>query len=522
MLRGFLTVGGWTMLSRVLGLVRDQLLAAFLGAGPIQDAYQVAFRLPNMFRQLFGEGALNTAFVPLFSAMLTTDGTEKARRFASETFSVLLTWLTLIAVLGEIFMPQVVSVIAAGFPMDGDRYHMAVSLSRITFPYLVLICAAALVSGVLNGLHRFGVAAAAYVSFNVVGIAAILLLPPLTGDVGKAAAWGVTASGVAQLGLLLLAVRRAGFRLMLMPPRLTARIHTLIRRMAIGCLGSGISQINLLVDTIIASYLPAGSVSFIYFADRINQLPLGVLGAAAGTTLLPVLSRHVAAKDHDGAHSAQNRAIDYAMVLTLPAALGMIVLAHPIIATLFQHGAFTPRDAMLSAQSLRAFAIGLPAFVLIKVLAPGFFARGDTATPVRIGLFTLTLNFVLNLLLMHPLLHAGPPLASSLAAIVNVATLGFVLRRRGLLHIAPATLSRVARMMLAALGMAAVLLMLNLTVLGPLAVRHGPLRIVALMLLVTAGMLAYGLGLQLLGVMELRAAGTMLRARLARRRGSAA
>lgn len=522
MLKGFLTVGGWTMLSRVLGLVRDQLLAAFLGAGPIQDAYQVAFRLPNMFRQLFGEGALNAAFVPLFSAMITTEGTDRARRFASETFSVLLTWLTMIAVLGEIFMPQVVSVIAAGFPMDGDRYHIAVTLSRITFPYLVLICAAALVSGVLNGLHRFGVAAAAYVSFNVVGIAAILLLPPLTGDVGQAAAWGVTASGVVQLGLLLVAARRAGFRLMLLPPRLTARIHTLIRRMAIGCLGSGVSQINLLVDTIIASYLPPGSVSFIYFADRINQLPLGVLGAAAGTTLLPVLSRHVAAQDHDGAHDAQNRALDYAMVLTLPAAMGMIVLAHPIIATLFQHGAFTPRDAMLSAQSLRAFAIGLPAFVLIKVLAPGFFARGDTATPVRIGLFTLTLNFVLNLLLMHPLLHAGPPLASSLAATVNVATLAFLLRRRGLFRISTTTLSRVGRMMLAATCMAVVLVMLNLTALGPLAVRHGPLRIVALMILVIAGMLTYGIALQLLGVMEMRAAGAMLRARLARRRGRTA
>ncbi|WP_323991205.1 MULTISPECIES: murein biosynthesis integral membrane protein MurJ [Nguyenibacter] len=519
MLKGFLTVGGWTMLSRVLGLVRDQLLAAFLGAGPVQDAYQVAFRLPNMFRRLFGEGALNAAFVPLFSATLTTDGEEHARRFASETLSVLLAWLTVIALLGEIFMPVVLRIIAPGFSHAGSRYGLAVNLSRITFPYLVLICGAALVSGVLNGLHRFGVAAAAYVTFNIVGIAAIFVLTPLTGDVARAAAWGITASGVVQLALLLEAARRAGFRLYLPVPHLTARIRTLIGRMAIGCLGSGITQINLLVDTMIGTLLPEGSVSLMYFADRVNQLPLGVLGAAAGTTLLPVLSRHVSAQDSDNAHLTQNRAIEYALILTVPSALALMVLARPVMATLFGHGAFSPRDAMLSAQSLRAYALGLPAFVLIKVLSPGFFARGDTATPVRIGLATLLLNFVLNLVLMRPLAHVGPPLASSLAAMVNVALLGGVLHRRGALRLGAGTLSRVGRMVLAALGMVVVLVMLDLTVLGPLAVRPNPLRVPAMGVLVLAGMLAYGAGLQLLGVAELRTVGAMVRARLARRRG---
>jgi putative peptidoglycan lipid II flippase len=506
------------MLSRVLGLVRDQLLAAFLGAGPVQDAYQVAFRLPNMFRRLFGEGALNAAFVPLFSATLTTEGEESARRFASETLSVLLAWLTMIAVLGEIFMPLVLRVIAPGFTHAGDRYALAVTLSRITFPYLVLICGAALVSGVLNGLHRFGVAAAAYVTFNIVGIAAIFVLTPLTGDVARASAWGITASGVVQLGLLLIAARRAGFRLTLPKPHLTARIRTLIGRMAIGCLGSGITQINLLVDTMIGTLLPPGSVSLMYFADRINQLPLGVLGAAAGTTLLPVLSRHVTADDPSGAHATQNRAIEYALILTLPSTLALIVLARPIMATLFGHGAFTARDAMLSAQSLQAYAFGLPAFVLIKVLSPGFFARGDTATPVRVGLFTLVLNFALNLALMHPLAHIGPPLASSLAAIVNVGILGTVLHRRGALRLGGGAASRVGRMGLAALGMVAVLVALDLTALGPLAVRPNPLRIASLTVLVGAGMLAYGVGLQILGVIDHRRVAAMVQARIIRRR----
>ncbi|MBB2201162.1 murein biosynthesis integral membrane protein MurJ [Gluconacetobacter tumulisoli] len=519
MLRGFLTVGGWTMLSRVLGLVRDQILAALLGAGPIQDAYQIAFRLPNMFRRLFGEGALNAAFVPLFSATLTAEGEEPARRFASETLSVLLTWLTLIAVAGEIFMPQVLRVIAPGFSHEGTRYAMAVTLSRITFPYLVLICGAALVSGVLNGLHRFGVAAAAYVTFNVVGIAAIFLLTPLTGDVARASAWGITASGVVQFGLLLVAARRAGFRLTLVPPHLSARIRILIGRMAIGCLGSGITQINLMVDTMIGTLLPPGSVSLMYFADRVNQLPLGVLGAAAGTTLLPVLARHVTAEDVDSAHATQNRAIEYALILTLPSALALVVLAEPIMATLFGHGAFTARDAALSAQSLRAYAVGLPAFVLVKVLSPGFFARGDTATPVRIGMATLLLNFVLNLALMRPLAHMGPPLASSIAATVNVVMLVVLLSRRGALRVGGPTVSRVARMAVAAVSMVAVLAALEMTPLGRLAVQPGPQRIMCLGLLIAAGMTTYGVGLQALGIVDLRAVVAALRARLARRRG---
>ncbi|MBE7211038.1 MAG: murein biosynthesis integral membrane protein MurJ [Gluconacetobacter diazotrophicus] len=514
MLKGFLTVGGWTMASRVLGLVRDQLLAAAMGAGPMQDAFQVAFRLPNLFRRLFGEGAFNSAFVPLFTGLLAGEGPGVARTFAREALGVLLFWLLLLCVLGELFMPAVISVIGAGFTGNRD---LAVSLARITFPYVVLICAAALVSGVLNGLERFGVAAAAYVLFNVVGIAAILFLTPFVPDVAHAASWGITLSGVFQLGVLLWAARRAGMPMGIPKPRLSPRMRLLMRRMLPGLVGSGITQLNLVVDTVIGTYLPAGSVSVMYFADRVNQLPLGVLGAAAGTTLLPVLSRQVGRGEMVDAHRTQNDAIEYALVLTLPAALALAVLAEPILATLFGYGRFSPHDVALSAQSLRAYALGLPFFVLIKVLGPGFFARGDTVTPVRVGMATLGLNLCLNLLLMRPLQHVGPPLATSLASAANAAVLGVILLRRGALVPTRRSSSRLARMLLAGIGMAGLLHLGRQLAFGDLERWHGLQRMAGLGTLMVAGVVVYGALLQVLGVLDLRTLPGRIRGRLTRR-----
>jgi putative peptidoglycan lipid II flippase len=300
-------------------------------------------------------------------------------------------------------------------------------------------------------------------------------------------------------------------------PRLTPRIRELMRKMVPGLLGSGITQINLVVDTIIATLLPAGSVSLMYFADRVNQLPLGVLGAAAGTTLLPTLTREIAGGRTREAHAVQNRAIEYALILTLPATLALIVLARPIMASLFGHGAFTTHDAMLSAQSLRAYALGLPAFVLVKVLAPGFFARGDTVTPVRVGMGTLALNFALNLALYRPLAHVGPPLASSLAACANMLALGFLLRARGGLAVDRRSLSRLGRMALAALAMTALLVALQATTLGHVADWHGLRRITGMGMLVACGMAAYVGALHMLGVADLRVMPGRLLRRVARK-----
>jgi len=503
-----MTVGAWTAASRVMGFIRDMLIAAFLGAGPVADAFFIANRLPNLFRRLFGEGAFNSAFVPVFSGLLTTEGEDVARGFAEEAAAALAFWLVALTIAGEIFMPAALHVIAAGFSRDPAKFALTVTLSRIAFPYLVLICLAALLSGVLNALDRFIAAAAAPLLYNAFAIAAMFALAPFVPTVGHALAWGVSLSGVAQLVLLYWAVWRAGLRLHLPRPRMTPRMRLLMRRMAPGLVGAGITQLNLTMDVFIGSLLPAGSVSLLYYADRINQLPLGVLGTAVGTALLPLLSRQVAADQRDEARDTQNRAIEYALVLTLPAAFALAILADPILQVLFARGAFSHHDAALSAQSLAAYAAGLPAFVLVKVLSPGFFARGDTSTPVRLGMFVLALNFALNLALMHPLQHVGPPVATSVAAWLNVGLLGFMLIRRDYMRPDRLLGSRVARMVAATALMSAALLGTR-WMLVPVGGHHVPVLYLAV--LIGVGLVAYGMFAQVMGVFDAR--GFVMRAR---------
>jgi putative peptidoglycan lipid II flippase len=492
MFKNLLTVGGWTLLSRVLGLVRDLQLAALLGAGPVQDAYQVACRLPNMFRRLFGEGAFNAAFVPQFSAMLETEGEASSQRFAAETLGAMLLWLSLLCILGELFMPAVLWLVAPGFH-DGntDRYAIGLGLTRITLPYMVLICATALVSGVLNGMHRFSAAAAAYVAFNVIGIGATWIGAHFFHAPAEASAWGVTISGAVQLVLVLWATHRAGLTLLPRWPHLNTHARTLITRMVPGLIGSGVTQVNLLVDTMIASKLPTGAVSWLYFADRLNQLPLGVLGAAAGTTLLPVMTRLIASGDEAGARGSMNRSLDYTAMLTLPAAFGLMALAPGIIAALFGVGHFTTLDVVHSAAALRAYSLGLPAFVCIKVLTPGFYAHGDTSTPVRIGFLTIGLNLALNLLLYRPLVEVGPPLASTIAAFVNVGLLAAILYRRGHFQADTVQISRLTKMLAASVVMAAVVIGVQHMLAPDLIVWPKLLRFVTVVALIGCGGIVY-------------------------------
>jgi putative peptidoglycan lipid II flippase len=516
MLRGILTVGGWTMASRILGFLRDILIASMLGAGPVADAFFVANRLPNLFRRLFGEGAFNAAFVPAFSGLLATEGKGAAQRFAEEATAVLAFWLFGIALLAELFMPAVMAVLAPGFLNIPEKFALAVELSRITFPYMPLICLAALLSGVLNGLDRFAAAAAAPVVYNAVSICFMLGLVGLVPTAGHALAWGVSVSGVFQLALLVWAVRRAGMKLHIPRPRLTPQMRLLLRRMAPGLLGAGVTQLNLSVDVIIGSLLPAGTVSVLYYADRINQLPLGTIGVAVGTALLPTLSRQALAGEARAAIATLNRALEYALVLTLPAALALIAVPGAIIGVLFGRGAFDAQSVHLSAQALAAYAVGLPAFVLVKVLVPGFFARGDTSMPVKVGMAAVGLNLALNVAFMVPLKHLGPPLASALAAWFNVAVLAAILMRRGHMALDPQLRRSVPRMVLAGLVMVAVLLALEHMVFQPLAGLSG-WRWAGLAVLVAGGLAAYGMAGQILGAFTLR--DTF--ARLGRRRARA-
>ncbi len=517
MLRGILTVGGWTMASRFLGFARDILIADLLGAGPVADAFFLANRLPNLFRRLFGEGAFNAAFVPGFAGLLETEGADAARRFAEQAIAVMAFWLFGLTVLAEIFMPQLMGLYALGFTDDPAKFALTVELGRITFPYMPLICLTALLSGVLNGLDRFAAAAAAPLIYNVVSIAFMLVLPGIVPTVGHAAAWGVSVSGVAQILLLYWAVNRAGMRLHIPRPRLTPQMRLLFRRMAPGLLGSGVIQLNLAVDAFIAGLLPAGTVSVIYYADRINQLPLGVIGAAVGTALLPTLSRQVRSAQPEQAVSTLNRAIEYALMLTLPAALALLVVALPIMSVLFGRGAFTHDDAVRSAQALAAYAVGLPAFVIVKVLVPAFFARGDTKAPVWTGTLAVALNLALNFAFMVPLQHMGPPLASSVAAWFNVVLLAWLLNKRDHMAADAALLRRVPRMLAAGLVMCAVLWGVEHTLFAAIGTAHG-LRWVALALLVGSGLAAYGVAGQLLGGFDLREAAAMILRRRAGKR----
>jgi putative peptidoglycan lipid II flippase len=376
------------------------------------------------------------------------------------------------------------------------------------------------VSGVLNGLEKFTAASASYVLFNIVSIACMIWLTPYVPTVGHALSWGVTVSGVVQLGLLMVAVRRCGMALHIPRPRMTPQMRLLMRRMAPGLVGAGVTQLNLTVDVIIASLLPPGTVSVLYCADRVQQLPLGVIGTAVGTALLPMLSRQVRAGEAASAIGTLNRAIEYGLFLTLPAALALIVCAEPIMLVLFGRGAFSLESVHLSSQSLAAYALGLPAFVLVKVFAPAFFARGDTSMPVKIGVGSVALNLCLNLVFMVPLAHIGPALATSLAAICNVGGLAFVLLRRG--HFAPdwQFRRRCLGMVGASVAMGGVLWALGVLLFA--APPHGLLRFAALGGLVGAGMLAYALAASLLGAYDLREVGRLMSRRRLRGDGGSA
>ncbi|SDH04546.1 murein biosynthesis integral membrane protein MurJ [Roseospirillum parvum] len=458
LVRAIATVGGLTLLSRVTGFARDILIAGLLGAGGVADAFFVAFKFPNLFRRLFAEGAFTAAFVPLFSRHL--EGEERARAraearaFAERAMSLLGVVLLALVALMEAIMPWAIHLFAPGFSAVPGKLELAAELSRITFPYLLFISLVSLQSGVLNGLGRFAAAAAAPILLNLTLIAFLvahntLPEPPFSGS-GHALAWAVSAAGVIQFVWLWVNCARAGMTLRPRLPRLTPEVKTLARRIVPGAIGAGVYQINLLVDTILASLVAPGAVSYLYYADRVTQLPLGVVGVAVGTALLPLLSRQLKAGRDAAAMGSMNRALEVALLFTVPAAVALMVLAGPLIGVLFERGAFDAEARQATAGALAAFAVGLPAYVLIKVLAPGFFAREDTRTPVKVAAVALLINVVLNLSFMWWLGHLGIALATALSAWVNALSLALLLRRRDSLVIDDRLAFRLPRIIAAA------------------------------------------------------------------------
>ncbi len=447
-------VGSATMASRLTGFIRDIFLAALMGAGPLAEIFVIAFRLPNLFRRLFAEGAFNAAFVPLFSERMAQKGESAALAFAGQIFSVLLAALAVFTLLAEIFMPALVLALAQGFAGDDEKFALAVHYARISFPYLIFMSLMALFAAMLNAVNRFFAAAFAPILLNLVliGSMALAVLDGVpTGDARLLdyVIYAVVLAGLAQFLFVFMAARRAALRVSLSQPALSADVKKVWRLAVPGILAAGIGQINLLVGTSIATG-QAGAAAWLYYADRLYQLPMGVIGVALSVALLPALARHLANRETAAAHGAQDMAVLVGFGLTVPAAVGLAVLALPIVTLLFERGAFSAVDSALTAQLIAVFSCGLPAFVLVKALQPSFFARQDTRAPLIDGAIGVGVNITLSLALFPSYGAPAIAFATVMAGWVTVTLMLWRMARRGIYRLSMPLLRRLAAQFLAA------------------------------------------------------------------------
>ena len=416
LISGFLTVGAWTLVSRVAGFLRDVFIAFWLGSGPVAEAFIVAQSLPNMFRRFFAEGALNMAFVPIYARKLET-GDDPAG-FARDAYWFMAAFLAIFTLAGQLVMPALVMVMASGFAGD-ERFDMAVTLGRIAFPYILFISLTALLSGMLNAMGRFLATAVAPVIMNAFLIAAMFAAAWSGWDMGRALAWSVTLAGVLQLGFIWIALRRGGARVPFRRPRLTPELRRLFTVAAPAVLAGGVVQVNLLIGRQVASF-HEGAVAWLAYSDRLYQLPLGVVGIAIGVVLLPDLSRRLGAGDEAGGRASFNRGAEFALFLTVPATVALAVIALPLVSVLFERGEFTAADSRQTALALAAYAVGLPAFVLHKVLQPLFYARHDTRRPFLYALVAMVVNAAVAVALMPLFGFLAAAIATSLSSWVMV------------------------------------------------------------------------------------------------------
>ncbi|RYH08309.1 murein biosynthesis integral membrane protein MurJ [Tropicimonas sp. IMCC6043] len=508
LMAGFLTVGFWTLMSRILGFVRDIVIAAQLGDGPVAEAFVVAFSLPNMFRRFFAEGAFNMAFVPIFSKKLEADDGPKT--FATDAFSGLAAVVILVTLVAQAAMPWLVLAMASGFRAD-ERFDLAVHFGRIAFPYILFISLAALLSGVLNASGRFTAAAAAPVLLNVILVTAMMIATATGGDFGTWLVWAVPVAGVAQFALVWTAASRAGFRLLPRRPRLTPDMKRLARVALPAMLAGGVVQVNLLVGRQVASYFD-GAIQYLNLADRLYQLPLGVVAIAIGVVLLPDLSRRLAGKDTAGGRDAFNRATEFALLLTLPAATALALVADPIVSVLYQRGAFSAEAAVRTAQVTAIYGLGLPAFVLQKVLQPLYFARHNTRTPFYYALVAMVINAAVAIGGAFVIGFQAAAWATTLAGWAMVALLWLGSRGMGEAAAIDARLKRRAqRIVIASAVMGAALLGTEKLLGEALYVQH--LRFGALAVLIIAGVVSY------FGVAQAIGATSFAEIRRAMRRG---
>jgi putative peptidoglycan lipid II flippase len=497
-------VGGLTLASRVLGLVRDSLFARYIGASFASDAFLVAFRLPNMFRALFAEGAFASAFIPMFNQKVADregPGLPAGIAFAEQALAVLLPVLLVVTVLLELLAWPVTFVLSGKFNgVTHEQFAYAVYLSRLQIPYLMLISLVSLLGGILNSLNKFWVNAAAPILLNLTLIVALLGFhssdPLIT---ARNQSIGVTVSGALQLAWLMWACRANGVSMRLRLPVWSADVKRLLKLILPAAAGAGAVQVNLVISTALAASLLAhGSVTYIYMADRLNQLPLGLIGIGLGTVLLPTISRQLGAGEEAAAMETQNRGLELALLLTLPATAALIVCGGPIAAALFGYGKFDANDVARTAEALAAFSIGLPSYILVKVLTPGYYARQDTRTPVRYAMISMAVNLVGNLVLIVPLQHMGPPLATAIASTVNVGMLYLTLVRRGHFTVDARLRRRGPRLALAALAMGAVL-WFGQGLMTPYTHGSWLVRGLTMAALVSAGCAVYGVATIALG-----------------------
>jgi putative peptidoglycan lipid II flippase len=484
---GFVTVGAWTLVSRIAGFVRDVMMAAYLGAGPVAEAFLIAFSLPNMFRRFFAEGAFNLAFVPMFAKKV--EAGDDPEGFARDAWAMMTAILLGVTLLGLLAMPWLVLAMAAGFAGD-ERFDLAVLFGRITFPYILFISLVALLSGVLNATGRFINTSAVPVLMNLVFIAAMLLADRAGWDMGLTLAWATPVTGIAQLAMTLWSTRRAGFRFPLRRPRLTPELRRLAVIAAPAVLAGGVVQINLIVGRQVASFTE-GAIAWLSYADRLYQLPLGVVGIAVGVVLLPDLSRRLRAGDGEGGRASFNRAAEFALALTLPAAVALVAIAQPIVAVLFERGAFGPADTAQTALAVAVYGAGLPAFVLHKVYQPLFYAREDTRRPFVYALVAMVVNAALAIGLAPVIGYIAAAFATTAAGWAMVAQLALGARGMGEASRFDARFrARVWRIAAASAVMGAVLLAAAAALAGALAAPG--LRYGALAALIGLGIVAYG------------------------------